>query len=227
MRALLQAAEIPFTQDPWAAGYHPTLVGHSSAIRPGHPLRTVATTHGAELVRRGELLARVASTKKLVAICGSHGKTTTCGLVIAALEAAGADFGHVLGGLFRDSTQSPARASQGPWLVAEVDESDGTIGAFSPEITVAVNLDWDHPDYYRTEADLERVFADLFRRTRSLILIPSDSPRLRRLAAGSAARVLTVGPGGDLVFDASSAGPGRSRATLSGLWPRASVERPV
>ena len=227
MRALLQAAEIPFTQNPWAAGYHPTLVGHSSAIRPGHPLRTVATTHGAELVRRGELLARVASTKKLVAICGSHGKTTTCGLVIAALEAAGADFGHVLGGLFRDSTQSPARASQGPWLVAEVDESDGTIGAFSPEITVAVNLDWDHPDYYRTEADLEQVFADLFQRTRSLILIPVGSERLSRLCQGCAAKVMTVGPGGDFDIQDIGSTSAHSEVSLAGQWSAQRYHLPV
>lgn len=227
MRALLQAAEIPFTQNPWASGHRPTLVGHSSAIRPGHPLRTVATTHGAELVRRGELLARVASTKKLVAICGSHGKTTTCGLVIAALEAAGADFGHVLGGLFRDATQSPARASTGPWLVAEVDESDGTIGAFSPEITVAVNLDWDHPDYYRTEADLEQVFAHLFKRTRSLILIPVGNERLSRLCQGCTAKVMTVGPGGDFDIQDIGSTSAHSEVALAGQWSAQRYHLPV
>ncbi len=228
MLAHLAVAGIPLDRDPWSGGWSPEVVGHSSALREGHPLRALAESRGAELIRRGELLARVAAGQRLIAICGSHGKTTTCGMVISALAAAGADFGYVLGGLFRDTSLPPARASLGSdWLVAEVDESDGTIGGFSPEVTVAVNLDWDHPDYYRTEADLERVFADLFRRTRSLILIPSDSPRLRRLAAGSAARVLTVGQGGDLVLEAETAGPGRSRATLSGLWPRASVELPV
>lgn len=224
----LRAAGIPLDPDPWASGWTPEVVGHSSAVAPGHPLRALAASRGAELVRRGELLARVAAGRRLVAVCGSHGKTTTCGMVVAALEAAGADFGHVLGGLFRDPASPPARAARASdWLVAEVDESDGTIGAFSPEVTVAVNLDWDHPDYYRCEADLERVFADLFRRTRSLILIPSDSPRLRRLARGCSARVLTVGPGGDLALEGGPAGPGRSRVVLSGLWPAAQLELPV
>jgi len=228
MLAHLAAAGIPLDPDPWASGWAPEVVGHSSALAAGHPLRALAASRGAELVRRGELLARVAAGHRLVAVCGSHGKTTTCGMVIAALEAAGADFGHVLGGLFRDPAAAPARAARSSdWLVAEVDESDGTIGAFAPEVTVAVNLDWDHPDYYRSEADLERVFADLFRRTSSLILIPSDSPRLRRLAAGCAARVLSVGPGGDLALEGAAAGPGRSRVTLSGLWPRADLELPV
>jgi len=224
----LRSAGITLDRDPWASGWSPEVVGHSAAIAPGHPLRALAAARGAELVRRGELLARAAAGRRLVAVCGSHGKTTTCGMVIAALDAAGADFGHILGGLFRDPAAPPARAARASdWLVAEVDESDGSIGAFSPEVTVAVNLDWDHPDYYRSEADLERVFADLFRRTTSLILIPADSPRLRRLAEGCAARVLTVGPGGDLALDGASAGPGRSRATLSGLWPRARLELPV
>ena len=227
MRSLLEAAGVRFTKDPWADGLAPSVVGHSTAVRPGHPLRALAADRGAELVRRGELLARVAAGKRLVAVCGSHGKTTTCGLVIAALEAAGADFGYVLGGLFRDPAQPPARASAGDWLVAEVDESDGTIGAFAPDITVAVNLDWDHPDYYRTEADLERVFADLFRRTRSLILVPVESARLRRLAEGAAARVMTVGPGGD--FDLRDLGSTHawSDVALGGLWPEARHRLPV
>lgn len=228
MLAQLAAAGIPLDRDPWSSGWSPEVVGYSSAIRPGHPLRALAADRGAELVRRGELLARAAAGRRLIAICGSHGKTTTCGMVVAALEAAGADFGYVLGGLFRDPATPPARAARASdWLVAEVDESDGTIGAFSPEVTVAVNLDWDHPDYYRTEADLERVFADLFRRTRSLVLIPSDSERLRRLAAGLSARVVTVGPGGDFDLRAGPAGDGFSEAALGGLWPAARARLPV
>lgn len=228
MLAQLAAAGIPLDPDPWSSGWSPEVVGHSSAVRPGHPLRALAADRGAELVRRGDLLARVAAGRRLVAVCGSHGKTTTCGMVIAALAAAGVDFGYVLGGLFRDPGHPPARAARASdWLVAEVDESDGTIGAFSPEVTVAVNLDWDHPDYYRSEADLERVFADLFRRTRSLILIPADSPRLRRLAVGCAARVLAVGPGGDLDLRALRTGPGFSEVELAGLWPGLRARLPV
>ena len=56
-------------------------------------------------------------------------------------------------------------------FVSEVDESDGTIDSFSPAITVAVNLDWDHPDHYRRLDDLEATFAALFARTCQAVLV--------------------------------------------------------
>ena len=74
--------------------------------------------------------------------------------LVTALRAANFPIGYVLGGLFADDTP-PARAGSNEWVVAEIDERDGTIERFSPEITVAVNLDWDHPDFYRQAADLD------------------------------------------------------------------------
>jgi len=228
MAAQLAAAGVPMHPGLEPGGWKPELVAHTSAIKPGHALLSQAGAAGCRLMRRGELLAERASHRRLIAVCGSHGKTTTCGMIIAALEAAGQDFGYVLGGLFRDTAIPPARATSGSdWLVAEVDESDGTIGGFSPEVTVAVNLDWDHPDYYRTEADLERVFADLFRRTRGLILIPNGNARLERLTRGVAAKVLTVGEGGDFDLRAVAASAGASTVELGGLWPSGKTILPV
>ena len=57
------------------------------------------------------------------------------------------------------------------WLVAEIDESDGTINQFNPEITVLLNLDWDHADYYKDFNSLKNVFEELLQRTHSKILI--------------------------------------------------------
>jgi UDP-N-acetylenolpyruvoylglucosamine reductase len=206
----------------------PALVGHSSAIKPGHPLHALAQTAGVRLVRRGELLAERVREKQLIAVCGSHGKTTTSGMLIQALLAADADIGYVLGGLYRDTTLPPARAAAGPWVVAEVDESDGTINHFSPEITVAVNLDWDHPDYYRTEAELEAVFAALFQRTRRAIFIPEGNARLRRLAATAPVPVFTVGVGaGDFQGRVVASGSTGTRIELGKGFPAGALTLPV
>ena len=222
MRAHLERAGVVFSKD-FDDENPPAIVGRSSAVKPGNPVYERAVAAGCRLLRRGELLAERVAQKKLIAVCGSHGKTTTSGMLIRAMDAAGADFGYVLGGLYRDSAVPPARASlTGAWVVAEVDESDGTIGSFSPEITVAVNLDWDHPDYYRTEADLERVFVDLFRRTRGAIFIPAGNDRLERLTAGLSVPVFRVGDGGD--FDARVVSAGSSETGLenrSGFEPGA------
>ena len=100
--------------------------------RKTHPVYLAAMARNLPLVRRGEMLAEVLRDKKLVAICGSHGKTTTTALLVTALRRANFPAGYVLGGLFGDDS-APARVGSNDWVVAEIDESDGTIERFSPD----------------------------------------------------------------------------------------------
>ncbi len=160
------------------------LLACSSAIRPDHPAAVAARAAAIPIVRRGELLAEVAKGLRLVAVCGSHGKTTTTAMLAHALRRSGFGAGYIVGGLFADEALPPAAAGSNDWLVAEIDESDGTIERFSPEITVATNLDWDHPDHYRTPEALERTFGDLFRRTRGMVLVNEACAASGRLTAG-------------------------------------------
>jgi len=169
------------------------LLVHSSAVPADHPARMEAAARGRPQVRRGELLAEVVRDRRLVAVCGSHGKTTTTAMLITALRAAGFPAGYVLGGLFADDSLAPAAAGTNDWVVAEIDESDGTIGAFAPEITVIVNLDWDHPDHYRDPAALEAAFVALAGRTRGPVLVSADCVRSRQLLP----QARTFGPAGD------------------------------
>jgi len=171
---------------------------YSSAIPPDHPVFAAARARGLPLVRRGEALAEAVRERKLVAICGAHGKTTTTALLAAALRQANFPAGAVIGGLPGDGT-SPARVGSNEWVVAEIDESDGTIDGFSPEITVAVNLDWDHPDHYRRPEDLEATYAALFARTRAAVLVSDACARSQQLRrpGGPGPRFLTFGRTGD------------------------------
>src|SRR5262249_49240363 len=79
----------------------------------------------------------------------------------------------------------PSRASASDWVIAEVDESDGTIGRFSPAITLAVNLDWDHADHYATRADIENEFAALFARTKEAVFVSDACVMSQRLTSGA------------------------------------------
>lgn len=154
----------------------------SSAIAPTHPAAVEALRLGIPQIRRGELLAAACAGRRLVAVCGAHGKTTTTGMIIHALRRAGLKPGYVLGGLFNDEALSPAEAGSDPWVVAEVDESDGTITAFSPDITVLTNLDWDHPDFYRTREQLVDTFRGLFARTATSVLVSAACAFSREIA---------------------------------------------
>ncbi len=233
--ALTDEMRVLLTRERVAVGSLPAnceLVVYSSAIAKTHPAYGSALARKLPLVRRGELLAEVLRGKKLVAVCGSHGKTTTTAMLITALRAAGFPAGWVLGGLFADDTP-PARTGSSDWVVAEIDESDGTIDAFSPELTVAVNLDWDHPDFYRREADLEATFAALFKRTRGPVLVsdacaasariagranPPDEPHSVRDhgSSGGFALPKTFGRTGDFRGTISAESAGRMTLRLGG-----------
>ncbi|KXU35476.1 hypothetical protein AXK11_06225 [Cephaloticoccus primus] len=167
------------------------LLVYSSAISEKHAARVSAAARGLPCVRRGELLAEVVRDKRLVAVCGSHGKTTTTAMLAAALRRANFGAGYVLGGL--PAQRSFPLAAAGDWIVAEIDESDGTITHFAPEITVCLNLDWDHVDQYRSEAELHAAFGALFQRTKRAVLINARCALSRELAAKASARVFTFG----------------------------------
>ncbi len=196
------------------------LVVVSSAIAPAHPALVAARARGLPVVRRGELLAELARSRRLVAVCGSHGKTTTTAMLVTALQAAGLAPGYVGGGLFADDRLLPAAAGRDDWLVAEIDESDGTIAGFSPALTVLVNLDWDHPDHYRTQAELEAAFAALLARTTGPVLINAACPLSTRVAAGRAEVARFGRDTGDYALRATSSdGPVLQTLTLGGRFP--------
>ena len=198
------------------------LVAVSSAIAKTHSVYVAAKARGLRLARRGELLAEVVRDKKLAAVCGSHGKTTTTAMLITALRAAKFPAAYLLGGLFSDGS-TPGRAAESEWVVAEIDESDGTIDGFSPEITVAVNLDWDHPDRYRQLADLENTFAALFARTRGAVLINQTCELSTKIAArGEAGAVsrkqFSFGESGDFRATVVSESDGATALALGGKF---------
>ncbi|MEN8660929.1 MAG: UDP-N-acetylmuramate dehydrogenase [Lentimonas sp.] len=155
-------------------------VVHSSAIQSSHPLLESARARGLKILRRGEMLAEVSLGRKLIAVVGSHGKTTTTGMIAHGLRRTGIEANFILGGLFNDTSLAPYQYSESEWLVAEVDESDGTIDSFSPEVTLLLNLDWDHADRYSNEAMIDEAFRQLIARTQSQVLLPSESSLVER-----------------------------------------------
>src|SRR5690606_12416302 len=110
----------------WPEGLTVSEVVRSAAVSPGHPLLVEARRHGVPVSRRGEALAAWARGRKLVAVAGSHGKTTTTALLVTLLRGAGVPFSWAIGGLPADGTPPGGGNPSAAWMVAEVDESDGT-----------------------------------------------------------------------------------------------------
>lgn len=99
---------------------------------------------------RGEVLAQIASRRDSIAVCGSHGKTTTSTFTAKLLQELGEDVAWAIGG---ETGNFPvARNGAGP-LVVEADESDGTLALYCAKTLVVTNCEYDHPDHFPTMAD--------------------------------------------------------------------------
>ena len=136
----------------------PDLVVASTAIRPANPELVAARILGVPVLGRAQLLALLMAGKVGIAVAGTHGKTTTTGMVVAILETAGLDPSFAVGGDFKASGINAA-AGTGPHFVAEADESDGSFLELAPTVAVVTNVEADHLDHW---GDLEAV-RDAFR----------------------------------------------------------------
>ncbi len=133
------------------------LVIVSTAIRAENPEWREARRRGLPIWRRGRALAQILKAGRALAITGTHGKTTTTAMAGLALIDAGLD-PTVLVGADVPGLGGNARVGAGPWLVAEVDESDGSLVESRPELAILTNVEPDHLDYYRDLAHLTETF---------------------------------------------------------------------
>ena len=171
----------------------------STAVGPDNPELAIARDRGQRIMHRGELLAELSSMKRLIAVAGTHGKTTTAGMLAHALVAIGADPAFLLGGELPGAGEGGAAANAawgaGEWIVAEADESDASFLRLRPEIAVVTNVELDHHSHWSSRAELIDAFGR-FCAPASGLALPADGS-LDALAEGQ--RV--VG------FDADAPGP--------------------
>lgn len=153
----------------------PDCVIRSSAVPEDSQSVKPWIVEGKPVYRRGEFLARFCSGKNILAVVGSHGKTSTTGMLCWALRKIGFSFSYLVGGLFKNNEISPGFYQKSKWIILEVDESDGTIDLFSPETTLALNCEWDHVDLYKSEESMGDTFRELFERTKTNLIVPACS----------------------------------------------------
>jgi UDP-N-acetylmuramate--alanine ligase len=130
----------------------------STAIPAENPELGAARSAGARIVHRGELLGELTRLKRSIAIAGTHGKTTTCGMTVHVLRATGRDPAFVIGGELRSAGTNAAWGT-GDWIVAEADESDRSFLQLARTIAVVTNIELDHHATYGSLADLRATFA--------------------------------------------------------------------
>ena len=125
----------------------------STAIPDSNQELIRAREHNLEIWHRSDLLATLIDRQPSIAVAGSHGKTTTSTLITTLLMEAGEDPTAVIGGIV-PCLGSNGHAGRGRLLVAEADESDGSLVKFRSHLGVITNLELDHTDHYGGLDDL-------------------------------------------------------------------------
>jgi UDP-N-acetylmuramate--alanine ligase len=146
----------------------------TSAMAKDHPELARARELGIPVVRRAEALGNAIAGGKVVAIAGTHGKTTTTVLTTSALSAAelrptGIAGGRVEGWGGNLSFQSDSL------FVVEADEYDRSFLALHPNVAVVTNVEADHLDIYRDLADIEETFAKFAKPAEFIVLCADDA----------------------------------------------------
>jgi len=138
----------------------------STAIGEDNPELTLARQRGIEPIHRGALLAKLSAEKHLIAIAGTHGKTTTAAMIVWALRGLGKDPAFFIGGevpgLGPDGEAANAGWGKSKWVVAEADESDASFLKLRPQIAVITNVELDHHARWGSLAELVGAFVKFF-----------------------------------------------------------------
>lgn len=154
----------------------------TSAVKADHVELAAAVAAGIPVLRRADLWREWSRVRPVVAVAGTHGKTTTTALIALALLRAGRDPGFLVGG------EAPELGTNARWgapaapLVIEADEYDRTFLALTPHVAVITNVEWDHVDIYPSPEEYDAAFATFARlvaRPAHVICCADDQGALR------------------------------------------------
>ncbi len=159
------------------------LVVATAAARPDNPELLEARRRGIPVLLRAEMVARLLEGKRLIAVAGSHGKTTTSALIAFILARAGLEPMYLLGG------ESPDLGGHAAWgdgdiAVVEADEYRRAFLEYTPETAIITTVEPDHLDDFGSRAAYEAAFVEFGRRVRpgGLLLACGDDPGARRVS---------------------------------------------
>jgi UDP-N-acetylmuramate--alanine ligase len=162
---------------------------YSSAVPASNPERVAARERGLAERPRAALLEELSALKRTIAIAGTHGKTTTCSMLVHALRAQGdLDPSWLIGAAIGGGLPN-AHWGDGELLVVEADESDRSMLSLDVEIAVLTNVELDHHATFGSLRELRDAFEEFLARARDGVVV-WDRPELLELAATAAVEVV-------------------------------------
>ncbi len=140
---------------------------------------------GIPIIKRSELLALIADSKRTIAVGGTSGKSTTSAMLFDILNFAGLQPGIISGaglvGIIREGKIGNAQVGAGEWLVIEADESDGSIVLYHPEVGLLLNIDKDHQEI----DELMNIFGQFKNNTKELFVVNQANSFSKKLSVNS------------------------------------------
>ncbi|KHL03189.1 UDP-N-acetylmuramate--alanine ligase [Sinomonas humi] len=175
-----------------------------SAIRPENPELVEARARGLRVLHRSEALAAAMAGSRVLAVAGTHGKTTTTSMAAWMLRGAGLDPSFAIGANIPALGVNAAHGAT-DIFVAEADESDASFLNYRPLVEVITNVEADHLDHYGTAEAVHAAFdefAGLLPSEGLLVACGDDAgargvAERRRAALGGRPRVLLYGTSAD------------------------------
>ena len=176
------AANVPIDAD---------LVVYTEAVWEDNPERLRAKELGIPQRSYFHMLGEVSETKRTVAVAGTHGKTTTTGMLARILRDADVSPTAIIGSLVRDFG-SNYLAGESDWFVVEACEYKRDFLTLSPEVLVITNIELDHTDYYKDLTDVQDAFRTLALKVPATGTIIADAthPNLAPVLEGVTARII-------------------------------------
>lgn len=183
---------------------------HSASFGPSHPEVAEAHRLGIPTYTYPQYLGRLTAERTALCICGTHGKTTTTGMLVHIWQAAGRRPSYIIG----DGTGSGGTDE----LILEACEYRRHFLEYSPRDTILLNIDFDHPDYFKDLRDTQDAFTAFAQRTKELVVAFGDDDKVREALRGIGPfpRVVYFGFGPENEYRAADvrSGPGGQRYTL-------------
>jgi UDP-N-acetylmuramate--alanine ligase len=142
----------------------------TSALPQNHPHKTFAANNGIKISKRHELINLILEQKnlKLIAVAGTHGKTTTVGMIVWMFKQLGIPVSYLIGtNISYGRSGEFALGSQ--YFIYECDEFDRNFLNFEPYLSIIPSLDYDHPDTYKTEKDYSEAFVQFMSQSQCVI----------------------------------------------------------
>jgi len=159
------------------------MIVYTEAMTKDHPEMVAAQALGVPMVNYFEALGLVANQYYLVAVAGTHGKTTTTAMLIDIFEEAGLDPTAIVGSL-RSKTKNNYRAGKSKYFIVEACEYRRDFMYLEPDVLVITNIEAEHLDYYKDLADVQSAFREL------ALKVPEDGVVIAEVANPSVAPIL-------------------------------------